>query len=87
MALRAGRVCSYAHYAVMLEPVIMIHSWVPSSVLCSTVATTRSCDTNGDNLVKSGGCTDIAIFDTQDSNRKSHEISVVVHQPISILKA
>ena len=69
MALRAGRLCSYA---VMLEPVMM-HSWAGSRYSRSEYRIATSCHhTNGDNLVKSGGCTDIAIFNTQDSKRKSH---------------
>ena len=60
----------------MLEPVMLILRLGPvaGSVRVRVATTVCSCHTHGDNLVKSGGCTDIAIFDTQDSNRKNHEI-------------
>ena len=47
-------------------------------------ATPTSCHANGDNLVKSGGCTDIAIFDIRRiATAKVTEYRGVVHQAIS----
>ena len=36
---------------------------------------TGSCHTHGDNLVKSGGCTVLAILNTQDSDRKNRGLA------------
>ena len=57
----------------MLVPVM--HLCAPGSRAAYSYSSDYcSCHTHGDNLVKSGGYTDIAIIDTQDSIRKSHEI-------------
>ena len=79
MALRAGRLGSF--------PLCAPGSRAAYSSDYGTATRTvlySSCHTHGDNLVKSGGCTDIAILDTQDSNRKSIEIG---ESPPTHLKA